>query len=218
VVFGQVTRMLGAMKTALYFKPDRPEREVELVVQMPPALIVGPELAYAPEAQVRFELGRVLELSRPEYILAAGIRSREFTTFFGNLLKAFHPRHAKRRGANPDAVNDPVAHIKRNVPYKVSKRLVELFQEMGSTPWSSARWRKVVGEIGNRIGLLCSGDLAAAVHCLLLAEGLNPDLDPEALRKLVEKDEVLRNLLRFAVSDTYFRLRSKLGTAAFAAA
>jgi len=28
----------------------------------------------------------------------------------------------------------------------------------------------------------------------------------------------LRELLRFAVSETYFRLRTKLGTAAFAAA
>jgi len=218
VVFGQVTRMLGAMKTALYYKPERTEREVALVVQMPPALIVGPELAFAPEGEVRFELGRVLELSRPEYILAAGIRSREFTTFFGNLLKAFHPRHAKRRAGSADNVADPVAHIKRNVPYKVSKRLVELFQEMGSTPWSSARWRKVVGEIGNRIGLLCSGEIEAAVRCVLRAQGLPPDLTAEELRKAVRENEALRDLLRFAVSETYFRLRTKLGTAAFAAA
>ena len=42
----------------------------------------------------------------------------------------------------------------KNVPYKVSKRLVEVFQEMGSTSWSSVRWRKVVADTGNQTGLL----------------------------------------------------------------
>ena len=77
---------------------------MNIVVQAPPALVVGPGLVdSAKSAEVRFQLGRGIELSRPEYILAAGVRPKQFTTLFGSVLKAFHPRHARRRATTGDA-------------------------------------------------------------------------------------------------------------------
>ena len=85
------------------------------------------------------------------------------------MLRAFHPRHVKRR-AGDDAAAEAAAAFRKNVPYKVSKGMVELFQEMGSTTWSSVRWRKVVADTGNRAGLLMCADLRAAVGAILRAE------------------------------------------------
>jgi tetratricopeptide (TPR) repeat protein len=220
-IYGQVAKALANKKTALYLKAGGPSApgadEVTLVVHAPPALVVGGYLAEAaPAAEVRFELARGIELSRPEYILAAGVRPKPFSQLFGNVLKAFHPRHARRRAS--DAGADPAADLKKNVPYKVAKRLVELFQELGSTSWSSVRWRSVVQHTGNRAGLLLCGDLKTAARLVLRNGAPARDLPPAELRALATSNEGLRDLLRFAVSEDYFVLREKVGTAITAAA
>ena len=217
-VYGQVAKALGNKKTALYIKKDAEMPAMEIVVQTPPALVFGSELLGVPLSEVRFEIARGLELTRPEYILAAGVRPKQFTDLFGNVLRAFHPRHAKRRAPAADAAGEQATNLRKNVPYKVSKRLVEIFQEMGSTSWSSVGWRKVVADTGNRTGLLLCGDLRAAVQGVLRAGKLTVDATPEELVQLGNSHEPLRQLFRFAVSEDYFRLREKLGTAAVHAA
>src|SRR5262245_65928243 len=73
-IYGQLAKALGNRKTALYVRPDDGASDVNIIVQAPPALVVGPGLAgTAKSAEVRFQLGRGIELSRPEYILAAGV-------------------------------------------------------------------------------------------------------------------------------------------------
>ena len=74
-IYGQVAKALANKKTALYVRPEGASSDVTIVVQAPPALLVGARLAAdAPAAEVRFQLARGIELSRPEYILAAGVR------------------------------------------------------------------------------------------------------------------------------------------------
>ena len=190
------------------------------MVQAPPALIVGPHLADgAPHAEVRFQLGRGLELTRPEYILAAGVRPKQFTQLFSSVLKAFHPRHSRRRATGSDATEELAAKLKKNVPYKVSKRLVELFQELGSTSWSSVRWRAVVHQTGNRAGLLLCSDLRTAAR-LVLAERRRAHgaAAADELMSLAKDHEPFRDLIRFALSDDYFVLREKIGTGIASAA
>lgn len=219
-IYGQVAKALGNKKTALYLRRGDEGGggdDVALVVNAPPALVVAGRVAEAaPAAEVRFELARGLELSRPEYILAAGIKPRQFTQLFGNVLKAFHPRHARRRAA--DGGLDPAGELKKNVPYKVAKRLVELFQEQGTTSWSSVRWRTVVQQSGNRAGLLLCGDLKTAVRLVLSGGAATKEYSGTELRALATTNEALGELLRFAISEDYFLLREKLGTALASAA
>ncbi|HVZ75168.1 MAG TPA: tetratricopeptide repeat protein [Polyangia bacterium] len=218
-IYGQVAKALGNKKTALYLRPGGAAApgadDVTLVVQAPPALVVGGHLgAEADAPEVRFELARGLELSRPEYILAAGVKPKQFSQLFANVLKAFHPRHTRRRAADA-AGADAATDLKRNVPYKVSKRLVELFQELGTTSWSSVKWRAVVQATGNRAGLVLAGDLATAAR-LVVRNGHSSEVSD--LRALASSNEALRDLLRFAISEDYFVLREKLGTAIASAA
>jgi len=186
---------------------------MEIVVQAPPALVFGNDLIEAPLPEARFEIARALELTRPEYTLTAGVRPKQFTELFGSVLRAFHPRHVKRR-AGDDAAAEAAASFRKNVPYKVSKRMVELFQEMGSTSWSASRWRRAVSDTGNRAGLLLCLDLRAAAQAVLRTEKLDAPANAPALRALAKENEALRELIRFAISDEYFGLRVKLGVAA----
>jgi hypothetical protein len=203
----------------LFIRPDAAptDDQVQIVVQAPPALVIGPHLAEsAPHTEVRFQLGRGIELTRPEYILAAGVRPKQFTQLFSSVLKAFHPRHSRRRANASDATEELAAKLKKNVPYKVSKRLVELFQELGSTSWSSVRWRTVVHQTGNRAGLLLCGDLRTAARFVLAERDNGGALEtpPQELFALARDHEPFRDLVRFALSDDYFTLREKIGTAA----
>ena len=216
-IYGQVAKALANKKTALYVKSEGDADDVTIVVQAPPALVVGAGLsADAPAPEVRFQLARGIELSRPEYILAAGVRPKQFASLFASVLKAFHPRHARRRAVAGDAAAEQAAKLKKNVPSKVSKQLVELFQALGSVSWSSVRWRAVVHQVGNRVGLVLCGDLATAAGIVVRDSGAATNgkgLDAAALRQLAQTHEPLRELLRFAVSENYFLLREKLGTA-----
>ncbi|HZS37808.1 MAG TPA: tetratricopeptide repeat protein [Polyangia bacterium] len=194
--YSRCSLALGNRKTGLYLKNDPAHTTVELVAHPPTAIVVGPSLTAGRSlADVRFLLGRALEIARPEYVLAAALDREQFTRLLAAILRAFHPRHARRRLENDaGGRDDEAARWKRALPYKVAKRLAELFTEHADTEFSSARWRRAVQHTGNRAGLVACGDVVAAAR-VLTTEG-----DGEALRELA----------RFAVSDDYAALRTKL--------
>jgi tetratricopeptide (TPR) repeat protein len=210
-VYGQTSKALDNKRTNLYINYDPQFEGVALVMSPPPAIVIDKRLANEAETpEARFRLGRALELTRPEYILAATIPPREFASLFSSVLKAFHPRHARWRAGEKSA--EQVAKLKKLLPYKVAKRLAELFQESHETPFSSARWRTVVLETGARAGLLMCGDLRVAATIVLQEQEANARPDAETLRDVARIPGPLRELLRFAVSDEYFLLRESLGT------
>jgi hypothetical protein len=210
-VYGQTSKALDNKRTNLYINWDPKFEGVALVLAPPPAIVIDQRLAgEAESAETRFRLGRALELTRPEYILAATIPPREFAQLFSSVLKAFHPRHARWRAGEKSA--EQVAKLKKTLPYKVAKRLAELLQESHETPFSSARWRAVVLESGNRAGLLMCRDLRAAARILLREQAPEAKLDAAVMREQARAAGPLRELLRFAVSDEYFVLRESLGT------
>ncbi|MGZ3406152.1 MAG: tetratricopeptide repeat protein, partial [Polyangia bacterium] len=189
--YADCAKLLGNRKTAMYLKPDSSFREIVLVAQPPTSIVVGPELTDGRAlTDVRFLVGRALEIARPEYILAAALPPPEFTRLFAAILRAFHPRHARRKADEADEA----AMWKRALPYKVAKRLAELFRDLANTEFSSHRWRRAVQKTGNRAGLLASGDIIAAAR-VLHAEG--------------DRDGI-EDLARFAASDDYLALRTKL--------
>ena len=131
-------------------------------------------------------------MARPEYVLASALPPKEFSRLFSAILRAFHPRHARRPPAAGQSA-DEALNWKRSLPYKVAKRLAELFGDLKDTEFSSVKWRRAVLHTGNRAGLLVA-NLATAGR-VLVAEG-----DQEALLELC----------RFAASDTYLQLKSQL--------
>jgi tetratricopeptide (TPR) repeat protein len=216
-VYGQIGKALDNKRTNLYLSRDPSFEGVTLVLAPPPAIVVGATLAAAADAaEARFLIGRALELTRSEYILAATVPPREFAQLFSSVLKAFHPRHARWRAGEKGA--EQAAKLKKALPYKVAKRLAELLQEHDATPFSSARWRFVVHETGARAGLLMCGDLRAAAKVVLTEQAKGVEPTAEALREHARGRGPLLELLRYAISDEYFTLREALGTSVTKAA
>lgn len=212
-VYGQTSKALGNKKTNLYINWDPGYDDVIIVMAPPSAIVVGGRLATGTDVvEMRFRLGRALELARPEYILAASVPPKDFTQLFAGVLKAFHPRHARWRAGTQGA--EQAAKVKKALPYKAAKRLAELFQQNDQIPFSSVRWRTVVQETGSRAGLLMCGDLKAAAGIVLResVEGPISNIDANVLREHAAKPGPLRELLRYAVSEEYFTLRESLGT------
>jgi len=213
-LFAEVCKALDNQKPGLFVAWDPKVVHMQIAVSRPPAVVVPSVLAAeGSNAELRFWLGRTLELTRAENILAATIAPRAFSHLFGSVLKAFHPRHARRRGN--DSAEDATAKLKKALPYRVAKRLGELFANMADEPFSSARWREVVEGVGNRAGLVCCGDLNTAARAVLASTLAKPAaaVTTEDLQQYAKKPGQLRDLLRFAQSDGYFALRVKLGLA-----
>jgi hypothetical protein len=190
-------RALGNRKTGLYLRRVGGAEELTVVAHPPTAIVVSPQLTQGRAlADVRFLVGRALEIARPEYVLAAALPRDEFTRLFSAILRAFHPRHARLRPGQPSqrGPDDEAAVWRRVLPYKVARRLGELFRELSETEFSSASWRRAVQHTANRAGLVVAGDMMAA------ARVLNSEGDEEAVRELA----------RFAASDDYAALRTKL--------
>ena len=127
------------------------------------------------------------------------------------VLRAYHPRHSRRRSEQGPAV-ELAAKLKKLLPYTASKKLAELFQQQANVTWSSAEWRSGVRLTAARVGLVLGGDLRATVRVLVREH--EPDLPeeppPGELAALVRRSEPLRDLLTFALSEDYFAAHGKL--------
>ena len=186
--FGEVARLLGNRRTGLYLKPGL--TAPLLMVRPPTAIVLSPELSARPRAELRFLLGRALWTVRPEHALVVGLTRRRLNTMLMSIVHAFHPRHAAARAATEAEVQQ----LRKILPYKVVRRLTELFQRDADTAFSSARWRRGVEHSANRAALAACGDFRAAAR-VLHDEGDDP--------AIVE-------LARFALSDAYLGLLERI--------
>jgi tetratricopeptide (TPR) repeat protein len=218
-VYGAAARMLGNRHTGLYLNWEGNGDEVRIACHAPPVIIVGPDVEKRPLGELRFLLGRALELTRPEYILVAGLDRGEFSGLFGAVLRAFHPRHSRRRTDEMDPLNQRAAQLKKDLPYRVSRKLVDLFGAKSHVEFNSAHWRAAVQHSGNRAGLLVSGDLRAACR-IIVSEEIRPE--PGALARFSSEDFLewlakspsLREICAYSVSEDYFQARRALGLVA----
>jgi len=215
-VFSQVGKALSNQRAGLYLKPDAELSGVRLVSAAPTAVVVGRTFAEtASAAELRFHLGRALELLRPEFILAATLDSVALDDLFTAALKAFHPRHNRWRAGSEDSAAEEASKLKKALPYKLAKRIAEIFQENVDVEVDCLHWRQAVLETGNRAGLLLCGDLRTAARVVLeetageKPEGGNQQL----LLEQVRRPGLLKELVRYFVTDEHFNLRQLLGTA-----
>ena len=193
-LFAECARLFGNRRTALYMKDDPSWTTPAVVVRPPTAVVLSPGLAALPSAELRFLLGRALWLLRSEHALVVGLPKERLNALFMSAVRAFHPRHAAVRANDAGAAGETDAQqLRKQLPYKVVKRLSELFQRETDTQFSSARWRKGVEHSANRAGLVACGEFRAAAR-VLRDEG---------------DDESLRELGRFTLSEAYLALRER---------
>jgi hypothetical protein len=215
-IFSQAGKALSNQRAGLYVKPDADFEGIRLASVAPTAIVIGKRFAEEISVlELRFRIGHALELLRPEFILAATLDSVALEDVFMAVLKAFHPKHNRWRAGSEDSAAEEAAKLKKALPYKLAKRIAEIFQEHADAELSCSQWRAAVLETGNRAGLLLCGELRTATHVVLResAVGVPEIISPEYLREQTQKPGPLKELLRFFVSQEHFGLREILGTA-----
>ncbi|MBN2575951.1 MAG: tetratricopeptide repeat protein [Deltaproteobacteria bacterium] len=214
-IFSQAGKALSNQRAGLYLKPDAEFDGVRLVAAAPTAIVVGKAFAEAVSASaLRFHIGRALELLRPEYVLAATLDSVALDDLFTAALKAFHPKHNRWRAGSEDSAAEEAAKLKKALPYKLAKRIAEIFQEHVDAEVDCLHWRSAVLETGNRAGLVLCGDLQSAVRVVVRETAVErPEvIGPKLLLDQVQKPGLLKELVRYFVTDQHFTLRQLVGT------
>ena len=216
-IFSQAGKALSNQRAGLYVMADADFEGVRLVSVAPTAIVISKR--YAEEASVpelRFRIGRALEMLRPEYVLAATMDPVALEDVFLAVLKAYHPRHNRWRAGSEDSAAEEAVKLKKALPYKLAKRIAEIFQEHADLDLDGSPWRASVLETGNRAGLLLCGQLRPAAHLILRESGIGPSetIGPDVVREHAKKPGAFRELLRFFVSSEHYDLRAVLGTAA----
>ncbi len=210
LAFNAAARALGRSGAQLFLvDEDHPLRAPtpRVVAMAMPAVVASPgDLEGRGTAELLFLLGRALEATGPTGVLAAGQEQDAFAALMLKVLRAFHPRHMRGRKDLDKAALEQVSLFRRALPFKVARRLGELFRELGSWPFDSARWRQASWHGANRAGLLLCGDFELAARIIAREEGLGDPGDPGAM----EGSAALRDLVTFAASEAYPRFRRRL--------
>lgn len=215
-IYQELARVLGARSTSLYLGDSATYPGVVVACHAPPIVIVGRNSLAELPVTLRFYLARAMELACPRFIFAAGLYPEDFSRLLAALTRAFHPKYARHQFKTLDPVDERAQELKKILPYRVSKTIVEFFSEHPDLAFDSGSWRKAVWMAGNRAGLLLTGDLPEALRLVLFEETgeVMPAAFTEAeLQALVAKHPVLHDLFSFYVSPLHVRLRRQLGLA-----
>lgn len=219
--FALSSRVLGNQRAGLFKSANHPLQLPRVMAKMPTALIVSPGLkdqdgaGPRPAAELQFVLARGVAGLRPEYILALALPKTELARLLGLAVRSFHPRHTGKPA-------DDVAAWKRELAYRATKRLADLFRERIDVEFSTPEWRRAVRRTLNRAALLVCGDLVAASRILrgLDVQGTKDSraetagqhlrLDERDQDPAVMAEEDLKDLCGFFVDPQFAPLFDKL--------
>jgi tetratricopeptide (TPR) repeat protein len=170
-LYPQIAKALGGPPTLLYASLRRAQPDVTLVLASPPVVVLGPRLAHiraqshsdidlVGDARLRFQLGRVVELSRARRVFAAGTNPAAFARLVGGLCHAFG------RTTDPSADRDIAAEAERlraMLSVQLRRRITERLAAV--TPGTLDPHAYIAGceRAADRAGLLACGDVGAAI-------------------------------------------------------
>jgi len=161
----------------------------------PPALILGEPIVRLGAPAVRFAAARAARLVSAHLDLVVRGTPEEAGALVGGLVRQFVPdyRHPEVPGALLNARAESMARL---LPRRLKQEVMPFAIEVASG-FELPTLHAAVRDGANRVGLVASGDLAAAVQAILTASGRAltlPDLlaSPEA-----------RALIDFALSDAH---------------
>jgi hypothetical protein len=197
-MYPQVAKALGGPPTLLYADPSRSGVDLRLLLASPPVILIGPRLAAVrarsrsdaevdADAELRFRIGRMIELSRPHRLFLAGCEPDVFARLVAGLWHAF---------GKPDV--EPTREVAREaerlrhaLPVQLRRRLSERLAELSPSALDLQTYRSACERAADRAGLIACGNTAMAVH---LAGGANR----------------ARHLVQLAASQKYLAARKKL--------
>lgn len=176
-----------------------------------PSLLVGaPQLGKTDERELAFEVGKRMAYLRPERFvtLALGTLPKLEAAFSASVLagggRLTGPDGQPYANTASDDAKKLAAQLRAQVPGPLLEQVGELSAKLADRVGNGliAAWRTATDLTANRVGFIVANDLETAARAIA-TEGA-------ALSSLSVKDR-LRDLLAFAVSESYFTVRRHLG-------
>ncbi|HWO18662.1 MAG TPA: tetratricopeptide repeat protein [Kofleriaceae bacterium] len=176
-----------------------------------PSLLIGaPHIGKTDERELAFEFGKRMTYLRPERFvtLALGTLPKLEVAFAASVLaggaKLTLPDGTSFESAAGEDAQKLAAALRRQVPGPLLEQVGELAAKLGERAGGGliSVWRTATDLTANRVGFIVANDLETAAR-LIATEGA-------ALSSLPVKDR-LRDLLAYAVSESYFAVRRHLG-------
>jgi len=203
---------LGSGQAAVYvWKAGAFACELEIV--NPPAVLIGMMLAgESPDRQRAFLVARAAELFRSGHGLCEKLSTTDLSGLIAALCLAVAPQETPP-GATRDTqrwaqvAGGPLTSQIRGV---MAPR-VQAYLRASPTP-DIGEWRRGCLSSASRTAMLVACDVEEGLAALLKLRGFDDIDDDQRLALLREAPEEL-DLLRFAVSEPYFKLRQALGLA-----
>lgn len=170
VMYPQIAKVLGGPPTMLY-TASKARHDVTLLLSSPPVVVVGPRLAsrragsradivLSDDSELRYQLGRIVELSRPSRIFAGGQDADSFTLFVAALRQAFGPPEP---GAPRDIVT-AAERLRTKIPVALRSRLSDRLAGTRSSELDAHAYRTACERAADRAGMIVCGDIATAVE------------------------------------------------------
>ncbi len=177
-LYPQIANALGGPQTLLYAVDRGPD--LRLLLAAPPVVVIGPRLASiraqsrseadTDDIELRFKLGRVVELARTRRIFAAGSTPSAFARFVAGLVHAF----GKPNSSAEPAVIAEAERLKSAVPLLLRRRLIDRIggidqPEMERAGERQGAWFDTTAYVAacehaaDRSGLLACGDIGVAI-------------------------------------------------------
>jgi len=188
-IFTRIANALRVPATLLY-RSDAVEADFTVICSSPPIVVFGPRLCQLgedaiPESELRFILGRAVELVRPENVIAAGLPKDELEAFVTALEGAF--------GGGKET--EAAKKLKTTLPIRTRKPLAELVARATGADLDAQSYVRAVERKADRAGYLVCGD---AVVSLRLTEERG-------------SREGTRHLVEMALQEEFVEARRVLG-------
>jgi tetratricopeptide (TPR) repeat protein len=167
-LYPQIANALGGPQTLLY-AVERGQ-DLALLLSAPPVVVIGPRLAKmratsqsdadtVVDSELRFRLGRVVELARTRRLLAAGTGPAQFKRFVIGLFQAFG-----RANLDPDssAISEG-ERLKSAIPLLLRRRISERLAGVELGQVDPAAYLAACERAADRSGMLACGDIGVAI-------------------------------------------------------
>ncbi len=208
-IYPQVARALAAPATVLWVTAAPAAPDVSLACASPPLVLLGPRvLLYRPDraatsvgealspTELRFVLGRAVELARPERVPAVGLPRAAFSRLVAGLVRAYGGRpEFCPEGVTPEEADAEAERLRKALTLKARLRIEPALQKASLLKLDPGAYRAACERAADRAGLIVSGDVRAAV-------------------RMVGGAARAGHLVRLATEPRFLTVRAKLGIGA----
>jgi tetratricopeptide (TPR) repeat protein len=166
-------------------------------------------------AELAFFIAREVVKVAMGFVLPSKLSATDLTQLLALLCKLARPEAAPPHSLPPNATQY-LAAIQRVTPQQTMEMVVPLIRRYSLEPRAHdvERWAVGVERTADRVGLLACGDLNAAMSVATrsseAAGGRDLGFIPDRA-SLLNRDERMLTLFRFAYSEQFLQIRTKLG-------